>query len=560
MSFSRLLFASFIAFCLARFAFGATLLPDDEVEALRDIAKTIGKTNWNFSADPCGGQWGWADPNPEKGSENGVTCNCTFSNGTICHVISVVLKSQNLEGSLPPDLGRFPYLLEIDLTRNYLNGTIPPEWGATQLVNITVEFNQLSGVLPPELGNLARIEKMQLSSNNFTGLLPATFSKLTTLKDFRISDNQFAGQIPNLIQNWTKLEKLGIQGSGLSGPIPSGIALLGEMTDLRISDLGNGPESPFPQLSSMKNLKTLILRSCDIIGPIPDYVGELTKLKTLDLSFNKLIGEIPSSFSGIRETDYIDLTYNNFRNESSCIQRKIVCSYSMVFDKLLLATEFYSFHINCGGNEATIGGNKYEDDTDPAGPSRFYHSRTNWAVSTTGYFMDDDRPSDTYTWMNSWTNSAKLSANTSALYMDARLAPISLTYYGFCMGNGSYTVFLHFAEIMFTNDKTFNSLGRRFFDIYIQGKLVQKDFSIQNEAGGVGKAIIKNFTAFVTGNTLEIRFYWAGKGTTGMPVRGVYGPLISAISVTPGKLRKFYELNHQILFVKYKTMNEASLV
>jgi hypothetical protein len=35
----------------------------------------------------------------------------------------------------------------------------------------------------------------------------------------------------------------------------------------------------------------------------------------------------------------------------------------------------------------------------------------------------------------------------------------------------------------------------------------------------------------VTSNTLEIRFYWAGKGTTAIPVDGVYGPLISAISV-----------------------------
>ncbi|XP_011014342.1 PREDICTED: probable leucine-rich repeat receptor-like serine/threonine-protein kinase At3g14840 [Populus euphratica] len=89
MSFSRLLFASLVAFSLAAFASGATRLPDDEVEALRDIAKTIGKTNWNFSADPCGGQWGWVDPNPVKGNENAVSCNCTFSNGTICHVISM---------------------------------------------------------------------------------------------------------------------------------------------------------------------------------------------------------------------------------------------------------------------------------------------------------------------------------------------------------------------------------------------------------------------------------------------------------------------------------------
>ncbi|XP_011002767.1 PREDICTED: probable leucine-rich repeat receptor-like serine/threonine-protein kinase At3g14840 [Populus euphratica] len=587
MSFSRLLFASLVAFSLAAFASGATRLPDDEVEALRDIAKTIGKTNWNFSADPCGGQWGWVDPNPVKGNENAVSCNCTFSNGTICHVISIVLKTQNLEGSLPRDLGRFPYLQEIDLSRNYLNGTIPAEWGATPLAtisiignrltgpipkeignistlaNFTVEFNQLSGVLPPQLGNLTRIEKMHLSSNNFTGQLPETFEKLTTMKDFRIGDNNFTGQIPNLIQKWTNLEKLVIQGSGLSGPIPSGIALLEMMADLRISDLqGNGTEAPFPPLTNMKKLKTLILRSCNIIGPLPDFVGELPKLTTLDLSFNKLIGEIPSSYSGLRKVDYIyltgnqlngtvpdwiindgesvDLSYNNFRNESSCLQRNVNLFGSASMGNVSGSTvpclrsfhcpkQFYSLHINCGGKGATIEGNIYEDDTDPAGPSRFYQSRTNWAVSTTGHFMDDARSSDSYT----WTNATKLSANTSALYMDARLSPTSLTYYGFCMGSGSYTVTLHFAEIMFTDDKTHSSLGRRFFDIYIQGKLVQKDFSIQEEAGGVGKAIIKNFTANVTGNALEIRFYWAGKGTTALPVRGVYGPLISAISVTP---------------------------
>ncbi|GLT46362.1 hypothetical protein SLA2020_201230 [Shorea laevis] len=121
----------------------------------------------------------------------------------------------------------------------------------------------------------------------------------------------------------------------------------------------------------------------------------------------------------------------------------------------------------------------------------------------------------------------------SQLYISARLSPISLTYYSFCMGNGNYTVNLHFAEIMFTDDKTYKSLGRRIFDIYIQGKLVQKDFNIVDEAGGVGRAIIRNFSAAVTKGTLEIRLYWAGKGTTDIPVKGVYGPLISAISVNP---------------------------
>lgn len=64
-----------------------------------------------------------------------------------------------------------------------------------------------------------------------------------------------------------------------------------------------------------------------------------------------------------------------------------------------------------------------------------------------------------------------------------------------------------------------------------QENLVLKDFNIAKEAGGPGKPIVKTFTVNVTSNTLKIHLYWAGRGTTGIPVRGVYGPLISAISV-----------------------------
>ncbi|KAF3961485.1 hypothetical protein CMV_013900 [Castanea mollissima] len=38
-------------------------------------------------------------------------------------------------------------------------------------------------------------------------------------------------------------------------------------------------------------------------------------------------------------------------------------------------------------------------------------------------------------------------------------------------------------------------------------------------------------TFSVANNVLEIRFYWAGKRTMRIHGRGVYGPLISAVSV-----------------------------
>jgi len=72
-----------------------------------------------------------------------------------------------------------------------------------------------------------------------------------------------------------------------------------------------------------------------------------------------------------------------------------------------------------------------------------------------------------------------------------------------------------------------------------------KDFNIMEEAGGVGKGITKEFDVEVNDTTLEIHLYWAGKGTTAVPDRGVYGPLISAITVTPSK---FFFLFYFIIF------------
>ncbi|KAG9134449.1 hypothetical protein Leryth_019696 [Lithospermum erythrorhizon] len=495
-----------------------------------------------------------------------------------------VLKAQNLSGIVPPNLVKLPFLKELDLTRNYLNGSIPVSWGSMNLVNVSLignrisgslpielvnistlahlvlEYNQISGTIPPEFGDFPLMERILLTSNNLTGELPGSLEKLSTLKDFRISDNQFTGSIPNFILNWTNIEKIVIQGSGLTGPIPPGIASLTKLTDLRISDL-KGNDSTFPPLSLAKNLKTLILRSCNITGQLPDYLGTMANLKHLDLSFNKLTGKIPSSYINLSNTDYIyltgnklsgpipdwmfkgdniDLSYNNLTTGSASCQSQNLNMFASSYGNtsgivsclrnIQCPTSQYALHINCGGREVrTDNGTVFDDDVESGGPAKFFQSRTNWAFSSTGIFLDDDRPRDSYT----WENISVIVGNNSQLYSSARLSPLSLTYYGFCLLNGNYTVNLHFAEIMFTDDISYTSLGRRMFDVYIQEKLVLKDFNIANEAGGVNKVTIRTFTSTVDDGTLEIRFYWAGKGTNGIPVRGVYGPLISAISVEP---------------------------
>ncbi|CAN6444260.1 unnamed protein product [Victoria cruziana] len=102
---------------------------------------------------------------------------------------------------------------------------------------------------------------------------------------------------------------------------------------------------------------------------------------------------------------------------------------------------------------------------------------------------------------------------------------------------------------MFTDDKNFSSLGKRIFDVYIQDKLVLKDFNIQDAANGSGKAVTRKFSANVTNGVLRIHFCWTGKGTTVVPLRGEYGPLVSAISVDADFKIPKPPVNHTIIVI-----------
>ena len=62
------------------------------VEALKEIGRTLGKTDWNFAADLCGGVGsGWVTNSTQFDPSfvNNVTCNCSFQNNTVCHVTNM---------------------------------------------------------------------------------------------------------------------------------------------------------------------------------------------------------------------------------------------------------------------------------------------------------------------------------------------------------------------------------------------------------------------------------------------------------------------------------------
>ncbi|KAJ6886104.1 LRR receptor-like serine/threonine-protein kinase RFK1 isoform X2 [Populus alba x Populus x berolinensis] len=580
--------------CLGLLAFFEAKLVQEEVDALEEIARTLGSKYWKFNADTCKIESVGVTQVPPKNAEQRIDCECKNGNNTDCHVTRLELKKYNLPGALPPQLVKLPHLQVVDFAYNYLSGTIPREWASMQLTSITLlvnrlsgeipkelgnittltylslEANQISGIIPPDLGKLINLQTLMLSSNRFTGNLPVSFSGLINLTDFRINDNNFSGTIPIFIQNWKKLERLEMHATGLEGPIPSNIYLLNNLVELRISDI-NGPTQSFPMLKNMTGMIRLTLRSCNISGEIPAYLWTMKSLELLDVSFNKLVGKIPASISAdrlrfifltrnllsgdisdsiLKDGSNVDLSYNNFALQSP---GQPVCRENMNLNLNLFRSSSmgnslrrvlpcmktfrcpkYSncLHVNSGGKDITINENKttlsYEGDGQVEGGAAkyFVNDQSFWGFSSTGDFMDD------YDYQNTRYTVSLQSSTVPELYQTARISPISLTYFHYCLKNGNYTVNLHFAEIQFTNDHTYNSLGRRVFDIYVQERLVWKDFNIEDEVGSAEKPLVKQvLNVNVTNNMLEIRFYFAGKGTTRIPDRGVYGPIISAISV-----------------------------
>ncbi|KAL2943351.1 hypothetical protein RDABS01_031699 [Bienertia sinuspersici] len=321
----------------------------------------------------------------------------------------------------------------------------------------------------------AALFAMAVSETRITGIIPAEIGQTTTLQQLSLEDNQLGGPLPQTLGNLKNLTKLVLASNFFNSTIPETYVNLKNVTELRLN--GNM-----------------------ISGKIPDFIGNLSSLVSLDLSYNELSGPIPESIGNVKHLTYLDVSYNNFTGSAPGS-----CQLSNV--------------------KMRFEGSEYGEDTISGGPSIFFASGQKWAYSSTGVFQFDSSA-------NFVTQT--IVSNVTGIYKTARLSPLSLKYYGLCMLQGSYTVKLHFAEIMFNDDHTFSSNGRRIFDVAIQGNEVLKDFDISAEAKGAGKAITKEFrNVYVSGSTLEIYLYWAGKGTTAVPGRSVYGPIISGITVTP---------------------------
>ncbi|TXG71254.1 hypothetical protein EZV62_006189 [Acer yangbiense] len=488
----------------------------------------------NISGWPCSGDPATTDDSnflQFSGPNNFIKCVCTYNNNTLCHITHLKIYAKDVGGVIPDELWTLTFLTHLNLGENYLTGPLSPSIGnLTRMQYFTVGFNALSRELPKELGKMTDMREIYIDSSGVSGEIPSTLAKLQIMVTLRF------------------------QGNSFDGPIPSSFSNLTALTELRISGLSDG-SSTLAFMKNMKSLSVLELRYNNISDSIPSNIGEFQSLQHLDLSFNNLGGDIPDSLFNLSSLANLDVSYNNLNgslpswinqqnlqlnavannltidnsNSSAlsfglnCLQRNFPCNRG---DGI-----YYNFSIKAGGPQVTSSnGIVFERDDETLGPASYFVTDTRrWAVSNVGSFADNSNPQYKISSSSQFTNTVD-----SELFQTARISASSLRYYGLGLENGDYNVTLQFAETVISDTTSWESVGRRVFDIYIQGNRVQKDFDIKKEAGGVSKRVVQRlFTARVSENYLEIHLFWAGKGTCCIPVQGTYGPSISAISAIP---------------------------
>jgi len=158
----------------------AQKLPEQEVEALKGIARKLNKTDWDFSVDPCIGSETWV--NSTGFIVSNVTCDCSFQNNTECHIISLELMRLNLSGVLPEEVVNLTYLRYLDLSRNYIQGPIPASWASLPVFNLSLQGNRISGTIPKELGRMPMLKSLQLEANQLEGPIPPELGNIVSLE------------------------------------------------------------------------------------------------------------------------------------------------------------------------------------------------------------------------------------------------------------------------------------------------------------------------------------------------------------------------------------------
>lgn len=180
---------------------------------------------------------------------------------------------------------------------------------AKSVVSIVLGSNQLRGTVPTAIYQLPNLGRISLFSNNiefsFDGIDRARTLKSLILDSTGLKSLEGVGQARGLVE-------LNVRSNELKGSIPDEVQRLVHLEMLEVSN--NTLSGPLPSwLGKLPVLETFIASNNQFNGPLLDF-AEFENLAFLDLSDNQLYGEVPSNFlesTNSTEKVFVDLSKND---------------------------------------------------------------------------------------------------------------------------------------------------------------------------------------------------------------------------------------------------------
>ncbi|KAK5795413.1 hypothetical protein PVK06_036677 [Gossypium arboreum] len=275
-------------------------------------------------------------------SDNQLTGQIPALLGLLSNLKVLGFFNNSLRGNIPPSLGNLSSLERLGLTFNAFSGIIPESFGRLRNLSFfTIFGNAISGIVPVPMFNLSNIRIFDIGANKIEGTLHSDLEiNMPHVEFFSVGDNPISGQIPLSISNASNLDVLEFYDNMLDGNVPS-LEKLDKLFRLELggNHLGHGREGDLNFLCTLVNntklgflsitennfggefpkcitnfsstFQGLSMSENNILGKIPDEIGNLINLEVLDLAQNHLSGPIPFDIGKLQKLK-IFYAHSNF--------------------------------------------------------------------------------------------------------------------------------------------------------------------------------------------------------------------------------------------------------
>ncbi|XP_022726507.1 receptor-like kinase TMK3 [Durio zibethinus] len=245
----------------------------------------------------------WSEPDPCLWAK--VTCENS-------RVIRIQIPSENVGGTLPPDLKNLSQLIIFEVMNNQIIGAIPSLAGLSQLEQANFHNNNFSSFPSDFFTGLTSLTAIYLDYNPFEPWeIPESVKEATSLKTFSANKANIKGRFPGLFDPVTfpTLTELHLAMNNLEGELPA------EFAGSMIQSLwvnGQSLNGTIEVIQNMSSLTEVWLNLNQFSGPLPDF-SMLTQLRNLSLRDNQFTGVVPLSLVNLKSLYIVNLTNNKLQ-------------------------------------------------------------------------------------------------------------------------------------------------------------------------------------------------------------------------------------------------------